>query len=63
MNLDLTQELEPDFSIDESEFEFKSPLPEWDDNNEDDLPFDRSLNRYGAVYVRLLRAQRYVWNV
>jgi hypothetical protein len=59
MNLDLTQELEPDSAIDEAEFEFATPLPVWDDDTtKDDVPFDRSLNRYGVVYVRLLKAQR-----
>lgn len=54
------QELEPDSAIDDSEFQFVTPLPEWDDTK--DVPFDRSLNRYGAVYVRLLSAQRYEYS-
>jgi hypothetical protein len=60
MNLDLTQELAPDSSIDEAEFKFVAPLPEWDNDKDSSVAFDRSLNRYGAVYVRLLKAQRYV---
>lgn len=66
MNLDLTRELEPDSENDDAEFKIASPLTSWDDDDDDDndkhidatRPFDRSLNRYGAVYVRLLRAQR-----
>ena len=68
MNLDLTRELEPDSENDDAEFKIASPLTSWDDDDDDDndkhidatRPFDRSLNRYGAVYVRLLRAQRCV---
>ncbi len=57
MNLDLTRELEPDSENDDADFKIALPLPAWDDN---ETPFDPSLNRYGAVYVRLLRAQRCV---
>ena len=68
MNLDLTRELEPDTEYDDAEFKIASPLTSWDDDDDGDgskhsdttKPFDRSLNRYGAVYVRLLRAQRCV---
>lgn len=58
MNLDLTRELEPDSENDDAEFKIALPLPVWDDDDQGAIPFDRSLNRYGAVYVRLLRAQR-----
>jgi hypothetical protein len=66
MNLDLTRELEPDTEYDDAEFKIALPLTPWDDEDNDDKDngaskqFDRSLNRYGAVYVRLLRAQRCV---
>lgn len=65
MNLDLTRELEPDSENDDAEFKIAFPLTSWDEDDDKDdghneaaKPFDRSLNRYGAVYVRLLRAQR-----
>jgi hypothetical protein len=54
MNLDLTTELEPTASEDDSGFKVKLPFPPWDD----DEGFRRSMNRYGAVYVRILCAQR-----
>ena len=71
MNLDLTRELEPDSDNDDAEFKIAFPLTSWDEEDDENnnnnnthndatKPFDRSLNRYGAVYVRLLRAQRFV---
>jgi len=54
MNFDLTTELEPTGLEDDSCFKFNWPLPPWDD----DAGFDRSMNCYGAVYVRILCAQR-----
>lgn len=56
MNLDLTKELEPTASQDDStDFEVNWPLPDWDESYDS---FQPSMNRYGAIYVRILCAQR-----
>ena len=54
MNLDLTTELEPTAYEHDTDFNFSWPLQAWDD----DEGFVLSMNRYGAVYVRILCAQR-----
>ena len=59
MNLDLTRELEPAPVNESLNFKFASPLPPWEDYDEDSKEeFDNALNCYGVVYLRLLRAQR-----
>lgn len=55
MNFDLTRELAPNVENDASEF-YVDVIPAWE--NREEAGFEKSMNRYGAVYVRLVSAQR-----